>query len=368
MSKLPLSALVLALALTACNTAKTPVTPPKPKVTSTAKPTAPAVSATELKGISEVGGKPLANAQIKVMDALTNKPLGIVAAGAGNIVAQGAGNIVAQGAGNIVAQGAGNYRLQATQVKLLQTDAKGAFHLAVSGLAPGHVARVIATVNGKTVTCLVGGDGKSVGGKAKGYMLSAVGDTALVSLGTGTYKVTSSVNLTMSPATTALDNSYKPMIGMLGRLDAQARADNLAKLFEEASQSEDELEARFDADPTLAEKWLAAADPNTGDLPDALVTAILNDAGLLDDVQQDARWVAEDTALEEKDADNLASESEQPPDTWDEGYAALGMSWNDNGQLMQGSEVVETVPEVDYPTEDTEADPVATDEAYYSDY
>jgi hypothetical protein len=284
-------------------------------------------------------------------------------------VAAGAGNIVAASGSNVVAAGAGNYRLAATQVKLVQTDSKGAFHLAVLGLAPGRVARVVATINGKTVSCLVGGDGKSIGGKAKGYMLASVADD-LVSLGASKFSVTSTAEVTMSPATTALDNSYKPMIGMLGRLDDKARLDNLQKLMDEASQAEDELEAKFEADPELADKWVDAADPATGDMPDAMVHDMLADAGVLADVQDDARWVAQDVATEEQVADNLAAKDELPPDSWDDGYAALDMDYTAKGELMEDGKVVTTVPEVEAPatSDDEEADHGQTcsaDDVYY---
>jgi hypothetical protein len=131
--------LVLAVAIAAlagCNaspTSKTEVIAPLPFGQE-----APAEGQQEahLGGEVTLNGQPLANAQLRVLDAMSGEPVMVIAPSGGNVVASGGAN--------------------------LTTNDIGRFHVDLVGIAPGQVVRVVATANGQTVSTLVSGDGMTI--------------------------------------------------------------------------------------------------------------------------------------------------------------------------------------------------------------
>lgn len=136
----------------------------------------------DLSGRVMMGETPFADADVRIVDAMTNADVRIVAPGGGNVVAPGGGNVVAPGGGNVVAAGGAN----------LKTDAEGRFSVQLAGLTPGQVVRITASRGGETLATLVSADGRSlVGGRSvqalqtsfelslASTMITALADTGL---------------------------------------------------------------------------------------------------------------------------------------------------------------------------------------------
>ncbi|MDB5099126.1 MAG: hypothetical protein JWM80_3547 [Cyanobacteria bacterium RYN_339] len=373
-------------------------TTPSGNNTTTVTPANPVANSkpTVLKGLATLSKGPMANAQLRVEDAITGKPLGIVAAGGGNIIAQGAGNIVAQGAGNIVAQGAGNYRAhrhitQATTAAptttalatpkpkaaaapklaaLVQTDGAGQFKLAVLGLAPGKVARIIATANGKTVTCLITGSGKTLDKNIKkkaapyhhlqtddGFANvndpNAPGDFNASDL-TALDNAPSS-DAYMDPITSALDDACSAMLALDSNLKDPTEA--IDKAMDKAAEKGDDLQAAFDKNPALEDKMCAG----DGDLSGGDMQALLAEAGVLDDFQADFKTVAQEYSAAASAGGVLSGGGFDPGD-----FDSIGVGLTAGGDFSVGGEVIDipgdsTTPG-DTPNPPNPGDPIPPDE------
>lgn len=104
-------------------------------------PAAPAVvptgTATTVAGLARLAGAPMANAALKVENALTGTPMAL-----------------------LMPDG----REVAGSDPELKTDAEGRFSLRVLSVSADQVLRVVATVDGKTLSALVSGDGINLSG------------------------------------------------------------------------------------------------------------------------------------------------------------------------------------------------------------
>jgi hypothetical protein len=381
----PIVALACVVLLSACHggattASKVPSTEPGTTVAATNAQKAAPVKTTLLQGLTSIGNTPLVGAQLRVVDAINNTPIGIVAAGGGNIVAAGGGNIVAAGGGNIVAAGGGNivatgggnlsaaggghYRLQNLAGKSIVTDAKGSFKIAVAGLKPGRVARIIATLKGKTVTCLVSGDGQAIDPKAtKKYALFATSDTSDLEAvdGSTSFEVDTTDQVLLDPTHTMASNALAPALELLGRLSPEARASDCDKLLLEGLKIEDDLQKNFDNNPLLADKMAEQTDPDTGALSNDFVKATLTASGDLEAVQAETITIAKDVSIVETDSTKLATKSDAELVNADSDLAAVGMSLNAQGQLEDNGKTVATIGAAPTPPNDPVADGAASD-------
>ncbi|MFN3429596.1 MAG: hypothetical protein ACK46X_06555, partial [Candidatus Sericytochromatia bacterium] len=106
-----------------------------------------------LQGQATFHGEPIANADIRVVDARTDRQAAsIVSAGSGNLVAVGSSQLIAVGSGNAVGP-----------VAPLRTDAEGRFSLRVSGLGAGGAARVVVVAGTNALSTLVIGSATAPG-------------------------------------------------------------------------------------------------------------------------------------------------------------------------------------------------------------
>lgn len=120
-----------------------------------------------VSGKASLMGVPMANATVKVFDALTNAPAAVISAGGGNVIAAGGANYAVQ-------QTAGRPALQ-VGAQSITTDGQGNFSLPLGNLLPGMAARIVVSVGGKTVTTLVTGTGKTLSSTAaKQYSVATV--------------------------------------------------------------------------------------------------------------------------------------------------------------------------------------------------
>lgn len=148
-----LTAVTLSLCLLAgCNGARfmmggDPSQPVTPTGTNPSTPGASSTQTVKLSGLASLNGQAVANATIKVYDAITNQPVNIVAAGGGNIVAAGGGNYAVLQAGSA-------------------TGTDGSFNVNVP--ASTMVRIVITTASGKKITSLSSGNGKGLGQSVDG--------------------------------------------------------------------------------------------------------------------------------------------------------------------------------------------------------
>jgi hypothetical protein len=136
---------------------------------------APAVSnqpsaLVNVSGKATLAGVPLANATVKVFDALTNAPAAVISAGGGNVIAAGGANFV-------VLQTGGRPALQVAG-QSFTTDAQGNFSLPLGNFKPGMAARIVVTAGGKTVTTLVSGSGKALQSQKAAYQVTQFGNSA----------------------------------------------------------------------------------------------------------------------------------------------------------------------------------------------
>jgi hypothetical protein len=128
-----LTAVTLSLCLLAgCNGARfmmggDPSQPVNPTGTSPSTPGTSSAQTVKLSGQASLNGQAVANATVKVYNAITNQPVNIVAAGGGNIVAAGGGNYkVLQTAGTTKADGSFNIEAPvATAIRIVITTSDG---------------------------------------------------------------------------------------------------------------------------------------------------------------------------------------------------------------------------------------------------
>lgn len=164
-------------------------------------------------------GAPLANAQLKVLDAMTDEPAPVIAPGGGNLV----------------------------------TDADGRFHFQLTGIAPGQVVRVVASADGKTLSTLISGDGQSID---PGRSVQALG-----------------VSANLSEQTTLLSLMADGALRMSGMLQPKAASSIVADLFQKMRAQLPQLTSRFESAQLLA--ILGGLQPDTGALS-ATAAAQLN--------------------------------------------------------------------------------------------
>jgi hypothetical protein len=265
-------------------------------------PTTAAMKPMVIKGLVSLAAGPMPNASMKVVDAISGKPLGIIAAGAGNIIAGGAGNYRAK---RHLHQ-APTATAVSKAAALVKTDGAGQFKLAVLGLAPGKVARIIATANGKTVTCLITGSGKTLDqGLKKKYRPLALPDSdgfapvkdpnvpadftppSLDDL--NNFPATQA---DASPTTSALDQAAGPLLALNANLKDPTAA--IDKAMDTAAAKGPAIQEAFEKDPSAADALSSNLNADTGDSVGNILQTFLNDIGLLDDFQSDFRSAAQE--------------------------------------------------------------------------
>lgn len=200
-----------------------------------AEPAGVALAFTAIQGQATFHGKPLANAEIRILDARTDTPA-VIAPGGGNVIAPGGGNVIAPGGGNVIAPGGGN----------LRTDAQGNFNLNVAGLSGGGMARLVVVAGGNAMTTLVSDVGALT---PQGYKLQQAGGAVQAPIN----EVTTTVSH-LAYGALHLSRLVKPAVGaplvttMMQGLQAEAA----------------KFDAAFKAQPNAANSLLEETDPLTG--------------------------------------------------------------------------------------------------------
>lgn len=207
-----LTALTLSVGLLAgCNPASFNPGPGAPTAPSVPSTNAPAEFDT-LAGLASLNGAALANAEIKVFNALTGAPAQVVAADGGNVVAPGAGNFAVQG-------------------DSLKTDAQGNFNLKLAGLTPGSVAQVVVSADGKALSALVTGDGAT-----SAYNVQAV-----------------TFQLNVNEVSTAINALAAGMLKIAANLQSGARTPIIRDLMTDLEALKPELATQFQDDPNAGD-------------------------------------------------------------------------------------------------------------------
>jgi hypothetical protein len=234
-----------------------------------------ALAFTAIQGQATFHGKPLANAEIRILDARTDTPAviapgsgnviapgggnviapgggNVIAPGGGNVIAPGGGNVIAPGSGNVIAPGGGNViapgggNVIAAGGGNLRTDAQGNFSLNVAGLSGGGMARLVVVAGGNAMTTLVS-DGGAIA--PMGYKLQQTGGVVTAPIN----EVTTTVSH-LAYGALRLSRLVKPSVGaplvttMMQGLQAEAA----------------KYDAAFKAQPNTANSLLEETDPLTG--------------------------------------------------------------------------------------------------------
>jgi hypothetical protein len=218
-----------------------------------------ALAFTAIQGQATFHGQPLANAEIRILDARTDAPAviapgggNVIAPGGGNVIAPGGGNVIAPGGGNVIAPGGGNViaagggNVIAAGGGNLRTDAQGNFNLNVAGLSGGGMARLVVVAGGNAMTTLVS-DGGSL--TPQGYKVQQAGGPVQAPIN----EVTTTVSH-LAYGALHLSRLVKPAVGaplvttMMQGLQAEAA----------------KYDAAFKAQPHTANSLVEETDPLTG--------------------------------------------------------------------------------------------------------
>lgn len=250
-----------------------------------------ALAFTTIQGQATFHGQPLANAEIRILDARTDAPAviapgggnviapgggnviapgggnviapgggnviapgggNVIAPGGGNVIAPGGGNVIAPGGGNVIAPGGGNViaagggNVIAAGGGNLRTDAQGNFNLNVAGLSGGGMARLVVVAGGNAMTTLVS-DGGSL--TPQGYKVRQAGGPVQAPIN----EVTTTVSH-LAYGALHLSRLVKPAVGaplvttMMQGLQAEAA----------------KYDAAFKAQPHTANSLVEETDPLTG--------------------------------------------------------------------------------------------------------
>jgi hypothetical protein len=199
-----------------------------------------------LSGQATLGDKPLANAHLTVLDAVTNEEAQVISPGGGNAVASSAAN--------------------------LKTDAEGRFNLTVAGIAPGQVVSLVAHADGKTLTTLVSGDGETLE-SARQVQRTADGqpETLLEA------KQTFTLYTILSPETTLLSKLSGASLRMLAPLKPKAAADVVKGFFAKMRAEMPGMKPYMMSGSAEIARVMADLDRKTGE-PGPTATAALSAA------------------------------------------------------------------------------------------
>lgn len=221
-----------------------------------------------LKGHVSLNGQALSNATVRVFDALTNKPAGVIAAG---------------GANYEVTQSNMRPLIQVTSASAT-TDASGAFSFQVAGLTPGTLARVVATKDGKTLTALVAGDGTMTSAR---------------------YAVQATTEVELSETSTGLSTLAEDFIPVFGTLTPDASASLITNTLSQLNSLAPKVQQATQNQGAL-NQLLTAIDSETGrhTNPDA-VNQFTAAAGLGADVSRVLKTASQSVAQRAQDHNNV---------------------------------------------------------------
>jgi hypothetical protein len=250
-----------------------------------------ALAFTAIQGQATFHGQPLANAEIRILDARTDAPAviapgganviapgggnviaagggNVIAAGGGNVIAPGGGNVIAPGGGNVIAPGGGNViaagggnviaagggnviaagggNVIAAGGGNLRTDAQGNFNLNIAGLSGGGMARLVVVAGGNAMTTLVSDGGALT---PQGYRVQQAGGAVQAPIN----EVTTTVSH-LAYGALHLSRLVKPAVG----------APIVTTMMEGLQAEAAKYDAAFKAQPNTANSLIAETDPLTG--------------------------------------------------------------------------------------------------------
>jgi hypothetical protein len=297
--------------------------------TSTPAPaTAAPQQATLLTGTAMLGATPFGAASLRVVDAMTGKALGIVAAGGGNIVAAGGGN----------------YALAQTSTPNVQTDASGNFSLAVTGLTVGHVAQIIATAGGKTVTALISGDGKITTTPQSGQYAVAQAN-GLTAINNAQFTTSVTIKIVISPTTTIIASTFIPAFLLEGALNPSARAANIAQLMDFIrTNSTPAIEAALLSNPQAALDIETKTDANTGNTQLSTIKSTLASAGITESVKTETNTVVNQVADLSTVQSNLSTGGDASQSLTQDQLSQLGATTNATGGITINGKTIAITP------------------------
>jgi hypothetical protein len=274
-----LTALTLSVgALAGCTPAKFNLGGGSPTQTSPVGTQSKPMTFQTLSGQAMVNGKPLANANIKVFNALTDKAASVIAMGGGNVIAAGGGNVLAIGGGN------------------LKTDAQGNFSIQIGNLQSGSVARVVATGGGATVTNLVSGSGKSL---SKAYKVAQAGG----------------ISIKLNERTTLATILTERQVDKVRNLVDQVRGGIVDMVMGQASDAADKADNYADSHQAEFAQFLASLDPETGSPRNQeTVNNLSKDAGISDEFESLSHETDTSVAQASADKNNVVQGNEDSGD------------------------------------------------------
>jgi hypothetical protein len=206
--------------------------------------TTPASLSPRLDGLASVGRQAMANAQVRVFNAATNRSVPLIAAGGQNY---------------------GLRQVGAT------TDTKGGFGFQMPSPKVGDVFRVVVSDGKRSVTTLIAA---VRGPGASGVRFSTIStrdDGTVVGTGNG-------LSFAVNPTTTLADNSVKDLITLSQSLTDEAES----KLLDEVIGKSADFAAQLDKSFTAGElsSLTEQVDPANGKLPSKVLGDAMAKAGL----------------------------------------------------------------------------------------
>lgn len=199
-----------------------------------------------ISGQATLGDQPLANAQLTVLDAVTNEEARVISPGGGNAIASGSAN--------------------------LKTDAEGRFNLTLAGIAPGQVVRVVAHADGKTLTTLISGDGETL---ASARQVQRTADGLPETIDEAKQSLT--LYTLLSRETTMLSKLADASLRMLAPLKPKAAADVVKGFFTKMRAEMPAMTTYMMSGSAEVARVISDLDPKTGE-PGPTATAALSDA------------------------------------------------------------------------------------------
>lgn len=190
-----------------------------------------------ISGQAMLGDRPMANAKVLVLDAMSDAEARVIAPGGGNVVSAGGAN--------------------------LTTDAEGRFNVQLAGLLPGQVVRVMATKDGQTLAALVGADGDSLDSNRQVQAVSS----------------SIQLNFASSMLTYLADGALK----MTQALKPKAAAEVVRELFAKMRAEKPGMMVVL-GNTALTARLTVAIDPNRGTITDdgaKAISEMLVDGGAL---------------------------------------------------------------------------------------
>ncbi|MEB3221569.1 MAG: hypothetical protein VKS61_05780 [Candidatus Sericytochromatia bacterium] len=198
----------------------------------------------KLEGLASVGKQPMANAQVRVFNAATNRSVPLVAAGGLNY---------------------GLRQVGAT------TDTKGLFTFQMPSPRVGDVFRVVVSDGKRSVTTLVAAIQEPGASGVRYATISALSE--------GTSGVANDgFRFAVDPTTTLADNSVKDLILLSQSLTDEAEGKLLDEVLNKSADFADQLGRNFTS--TELSKLSEKVDPSNGKLPSDVLGDAMSRAGL----------------------------------------------------------------------------------------